>query len=66
METQAQRRITKCGSKLMRWMLVQSAWSAIRGSSNLRACYSQIGRRRAKKPPSSPLPGNSPLSRITF
>ncbi|MBK8224545.1 MAG: hypothetical protein IPK73_26350 [Candidatus Obscuribacter sp.] len=33
---------------MMRWMLVQSAWSAIRGSSNLRACYSQIGRRRAK------------------
>ena len=33
----------------MRWMLVQSAWSAIRGSSNLRACYSQIGRRRGQK-----------------
>ena len=48
-DTRRNGRITKCGSKLMRWMLVQSAWSAIRGSSNLRACYSQIGRRRGQK-----------------
>ncbi|MBK8219680.1 MAG: IS110 family transposase [Candidatus Obscuribacter sp.] len=48
-DTRRNGRITKCGSKLMRWMLVQSAWSAIRGSSNLRACYSQIGRRRGHR-----------------
>lgn len=43
-------RITKCGSKLMRWMLVQSAWAAIRSSPNLRASYGQISRRRGQKP----------------
>jgi transposase len=42
-------RITKCGSKLMRWMLVQSAWSAIRVSPNLRQCFSTISRRKGQK-----------------
>lgn len=42
-------RITKCGSKLMRWMLVQAAWSAIRGSSNLRRMFLDIERRKGKK-----------------
>lgn len=43
-------RITKCGSKLMRWMLVQSAWNAIRASSNLRRSYAAISRRKGQKP----------------
>lgn len=43
-------RITKCGSKLMRWMLVQSAWSAIQASPNLRQSFTSISRRRGKKP----------------
>jgi transposase len=42
-------RITKCGSKLMRWMLVQSAWSAIRASSNLRKSFNAISHRRGPK-----------------
>jgi transposase len=42
-------RITKCGSKLMRWMLVQSAWSAINASPNLRRCYASIAKRKGEK-----------------
>lgn len=48
-ETNRNGRITKCGSKLMRWMLVQSAWSAIRASSNLRLFFSKVSRRRGEK-----------------
>jgi transposase len=42
-------RITKTGSKFMRWMLVQAAWSAIKVSPNLRLCFMNISRRRGKK-----------------
>jgi transposase len=42
-------RLTKTGSKFMRWMLVQSAWAAIKSSPNLRARFSSIGRRRGQK-----------------
>lgn len=42
-------RITKCGSKLMRWMLVQAAWAAIRTSANLKSSYNAISSRRGKK-----------------
>jgi transposase len=42
-------RITKTGSKFMRWMLVQAAWTAIKRSPNLRAKFNQISRRRGKK-----------------
>ncbi len=42
-------RITKTGSKFMRWMLVQAAWTAIKVSPNLRARFSAISRRRGKK-----------------
>jgi transposase len=48
-DTRRTGRITKAGSKLMRWMLVQSAWSAIRSSSNLRQCFSNISRRKGQK-----------------
>lgn len=48
-DTRRNGRITKCGSKLMRWMLVQSAWSAIRASANLRISFANIGRRRGQK-----------------
>lgn len=42
-------RITKTGSKFMRWMLVQAAWTAIKGSPNLRLRFATISRRRGKK-----------------
>lgn len=42
-------RITKTGSKFMRWMLVQAAWSAIKASPNLRLRFATIGRRRGQK-----------------
>jgi len=42
-------RITKTGSKFMRWMLVQAAWAAIKASSNLRLRFASIGRRRGQK-----------------
>jgi len=42
-------RITKTGSKFMRWMLVQAAWSAIKASPNLRSRFASIGRRRGQK-----------------
>lgn len=42
-------RITKTGSKLMRWMLVQSAWNAIKTSRNLRMTFSTISRRKGQK-----------------
>lgn len=42
-------RITKCGSKLMRWMLVQSAWNAIRASANLRRSFTAISKRKGQK-----------------
>ena len=42
-------RITKTGSKFMRWMLVQAAWTAIRHSPNLRDKFSGISRRRGSK-----------------
>lgn len=48
-DTRRNGRITKCGSKLMRWMLVQSAWNAIRASSNLRKMFLDIERRKGKK-----------------
>lgn len=49
-DTRRNGRITKCGSKLMRWMLVQSAWAAVHSSPNLRASFAQISRRRGQKP----------------
>jgi transposase len=42
-------RITKAGSKFMRWMLVQAAWAAIKSSPNLRQSFATIGRRRGQK-----------------
>lgn len=42
-------RITKTGSKFMRWMLVQAAWVAVEHSPNLRAKFNGISRRRGKK-----------------
>ena len=42
-------RITKAGSKFMRWMLVQAAWAAIKSSPNLRQSFGAIGRRRGQK-----------------
>lgn len=42
-------RITKTGSKFMRWMLVQAAWTAIKKSPNLRFRFGSISRRRGKK-----------------
>jgi len=42
-------RITKTGSKFMRWMLVQAAWTAIKHSPNLRAKFNDLSRRRGKK-----------------
>lgn len=42
-------RITKCGSSLMRWMLVQSAWNAVRTSPNLRRSFGSIAKRRGQK-----------------
>jgi transposase len=42
-------RITKCGSRLMRWMLVQSAWSAITASPNLRRFFTTISAKKNKK-----------------
>ncbi|OYV38840.1 MAG: hypothetical protein B7Z80_08945 [Rhodospirillales bacterium 20-64-7] len=42
-------RITKAGSKFMRWMLVQAAWAAIKASPNLRQSFGAIGRRRGQK-----------------
>jgi len=41
-------RITKTGSKFMRWMLVQAAWAAIKASPNLRKQFGSIGRRRGQ------------------
>ena len=48
-DTRRTGRITKCGSRLMRWMLVQSAWSAIQASPNLRRMLVDIERRKGKK-----------------
>ncbi len=42
-------RITKTGSPFMRWMLVQAAWSAIKGSPNLRFRFASIAKRRGQK-----------------
>jgi len=42
-------RITKCGSKLMRWMLVQAAWNAIRTSPNLRSFFASIKKRKGQR-----------------
>jgi transposase len=42
-------RLTKTGSKFMRWMLVQAAWAAIKNSPNLRMRFSSISRRRGQK-----------------
>ncbi|MFN8555454.1 MAG: IS110 family transposase [Candidatus Obscuribacterales bacterium] len=42
-------RITKTGSKFMRWMLVQAAWVAVKHSPNLRAKFTGISRRRGSK-----------------
>lgn len=42
-------RITKTGSKFMRWMLVQAAWAAIKTSDNLRHRFAVIARRRGQK-----------------
>jgi transposase len=41
-------RITKQGSKLLRCILVQCAWAAIRKSPNLRSRFASISRRRGK------------------
>lgn len=48
-ETNRHGRITKTGSKLLRRMLVESAWSAIRKSPALRTDYNNIARKRGKK-----------------
>ncbi|MBS2007067.1 MAG: IS110 family transposase, partial [Cyanobacteria bacterium SZAS TMP-1] len=42
-------RITKTGPRLLRWMLVQSAWAAIRCCPVLRSKYTSIMKRRGKK-----------------
>lgn len=42
-------RITKTGPRLLRRMLVQSAWAAIKSSPVLRSRYASISRRRGKK-----------------
>jgi transposase len=44
-----QGRITKEGSSLLRWILVQDAWQAIRKSRELRRRFSSISRRRGKQ-----------------
>lgn len=48
-QTNRSGRITKTGSKLLRWMLIQSAWSSIRKSPGLRRAYNNISRKRGKK-----------------
>lgn len=42
-------RITKQGPKLLRWILVQSAWAAIKASPCLRQVFVSISRRKNKK-----------------
>jgi transposase len=42
-------RITKQGPNLLRWMLVQAAWAAIKSSPNLRRQFSTIAKRRGQK-----------------
>ena len=41
-------RITKTGSAILRWLLVQDAWRAIRESSAFRIRYNRIMKRRGK------------------
>jgi transposase len=41
--------ITKKGSRLLRWAMVQAAWQAIRHSSRWRTVYEQLKRRRGCK-----------------
>lgn len=41
--------ITKEGSGLMRWVLVEAAWSAVRHSARWRGVYERLAKRRGKK-----------------
>jgi transposase len=41
--------ITKQGSRLLRWAMVQAAWQAVRHSARWRAVYEQVKRRRGGK-----------------
>jgi len=41
--------ITKQGSRLLRWAMVQAAWQAVRYSARWRAVYEQVKRRRGGK-----------------
>jgi transposase len=41
--------ITKQGSRLLRWAMVEAAWQAVRHSARWRAVYEQIKRRRGAK-----------------
>jgi transposase len=41
--------ITKQGSRLLRWAMVQSAWQAVRHSARWRAVYEQLKKRRGGK-----------------
>lgn len=42
-------RITKMGCRLLRWLLIQSAWQAIKTSEGLRARFNKISRRTGKR-----------------
>jgi len=42
-------RITKMGCRLLRWLLIQSAWQAIKKSDGLRARFNKISRRTGKR-----------------
>ena len=42
-------RITKQGPKLLRWILVQSAWAAIKASPNLHRFFTTISRKKSQK-----------------
>jgi transposase len=41
--------ISKQGSSLLRWIMVQAAWRAVRHSLKWQAVYEQIGKRRGKR-----------------
>jgi hypothetical protein len=41
--------ITKKGSRLLRWAMVQAAWQAVRTSARWRLVYEQLKRRRGSK-----------------
>jgi transposase len=41
--------ISKRGSSLLRWVMVQAAWQAVRASLKWQAFYQQVGKRRGKR-----------------